>query len=126
VSGTGSALNSTKPSAILRIKAGTTEFDKSYYLNFESLSGGLNITNWHYLGNNIYLTRATTNAEKGPTPMASTSAFSTWQPAPTSPLPACRPRPTSALLGGLAPLGYLNEPTLASIYAILLGLELLF
>ena len=65
VSGTGSSLSSTKPSAILRIKAGTTEFDKSYLLNFEALSGGLNITNWHYLGGNLYLTRATTSAEKG-------------------------------------------------------------
>jgi hypothetical protein len=58
-------LSSTKPSAIVRIKAGTTEFDKSYLLNFESISGGMNITNWQYLGGSTYLVRATTPAEKG-------------------------------------------------------------
>jgi hypothetical protein len=58
-------LSSTKPSAIVRIKAGTTEFDKSYLLNFESISGGMNITNWKYLGSNLYLVRATTSTEKG-------------------------------------------------------------
>jgi hypothetical protein len=60
-----STLSSTKPSAITRIKAGTSEFDQSYYLNFESISGGLNITNWLYLGNNLYLVNATTKADKG-------------------------------------------------------------
>lgn len=57
-------LTTTKPSAIVRVKSGTTEFDKSYFLNFESISGGMNITNWYYLGNNTYLTQATTRAEK--------------------------------------------------------------
>ncbi|KUG09160.1 DUF4374 domain-containing protein [Solirubrum puertoriconensis] len=65
VAATGGMLSSTKPSAITRIKAGTTEFDQSYYLNFESISGGMNITNWLYLGNNTYLVGATTRAEKG-------------------------------------------------------------
>ncbi|RZL13066.1 MAG: DUF4374 domain-containing protein, partial [Hymenobacter sp.] len=60
-----STLSSTKPSAITRIKSGTTEFDQSYYLNFESISGGMNITNWLYLGNNLYLVNATAKAEKG-------------------------------------------------------------
>jgi hypothetical protein len=63
--GTGTAPSSTKPSAVTRIKAGTTEFDQSYYLNFEALSGGMNITNWLYLGSNNYLVHATTKAEKG-------------------------------------------------------------
>jgi hypothetical protein len=58
-------LSSTKSSAIVRIKAGTNEFDKSYLLNFESISGGMNITNWLYLGSNNYLVRATTPTEKG-------------------------------------------------------------
>lgn len=58
-------LSATKPSAILRLKSGTTEFDKSYFLNFETISGGMNITNWQYLGSNTYLVRATTKAEKG-------------------------------------------------------------
>jgi hypothetical protein len=57
--------SSTKPSAVTRIKSGTTEFDQSYYLNFEAISGGMNITNWLYLGNNTYLVNATTKAEKG-------------------------------------------------------------
>jgi hypothetical protein len=60
-----STLSSTKPSAITRIKAGTTEFDQTYYLDFESISGGLNITNWLYLGNNLYLVNASTKANKG-------------------------------------------------------------
>jgi hypothetical protein len=58
-------LSSTKPSAIVRIKAGTTEFDRSFFLNFETISSGMNITNWQYLGNSTYLVRATTRAEKG-------------------------------------------------------------
>ncbi|MBT2559428.1 DUF4374 domain-containing protein [Hymenobacter sp. ISL-91] len=62
---TNGTLSTTKPSAIVRIKSGATEFDKSFFLNFETLSGGMNITNWQYLGNNTYLTRATTKAEKG-------------------------------------------------------------
>lgn len=57
---------STKPSAITRIKAGTTEFDQSYLVDFEAISGGMNITNWLYLGNNNYMVNATTKAEKGP------------------------------------------------------------
>lgn len=62
---TTTALSSTKPSAILRIKSGSTEFDQSYYFNFEAVSGGMNITNWLYLGNNTYLVQATTRAQKG-------------------------------------------------------------
>jgi len=65
VATTSNTLSSTKPSAVVRIKSGATEFDKSYLLNFENLSGGMNITNWQYLGNSIYLTQATTKAEKG-------------------------------------------------------------
>lgn len=59
------ALSSTKPSAITRIKAGTTEFDQSYYLNFEELTGGLNITNWKYIGDNTFVVNASTKEEKG-------------------------------------------------------------
>lgn len=69
VTGTGTSavttLTSTKPSAVVRVKAGTTEFDQSYYLNFEAISGGMNITNWLYLGNHNYMVFATTRAEKG-------------------------------------------------------------
>ncbi|RZK86881.1 MAG: DUF4374 domain-containing protein, partial [Hymenobacter sp.] len=59
------ANGSTKPSAVTRIKSGTTVFDQSYYLDFESISGGLNITNWLYLGSNLYLVNATSKADKG-------------------------------------------------------------
>ena len=56
---------STKPSAITRIKAGTTEFDKSYFLNFEELSGGNNITTWFYVGNDNFIVFSTNKQEKG-------------------------------------------------------------
>jgi len=62
---TGGALSSKKPSAITRIKSGTTEFDKTYFFDFEAASNGMNLTNWLYLGNNTYLVNASTKAEKG-------------------------------------------------------------
>ncbi|GGH12832.1 hypothetical protein GCM10007352_19870 [Mucilaginibacter phyllosphaerae] len=65
VAAKGGVLTSTKPSAITRIKSGTTEFDQSYFFNFEDVSGGMNITNWMYLGNNNFIVNATTKAEKG-------------------------------------------------------------
>lgn len=61
---TGGAFNSTKPSAVTRIKSGATEFDQTYFLDFEAISGGMNITNWVYLGNNTYVVNANTKAEK--------------------------------------------------------------
>ena len=51
----GGVLNSTKPSSITRIKAGTTEFDQSYLMNFETASNGHVITNWLYLGQNKFV-----------------------------------------------------------------------
>lgn len=63
--GTNTTMNSTKPSAVTRIKAGTTEFDKSFYINFEELSGGLNITDWLYVGNNKFITFSNTKENKG-------------------------------------------------------------
>lgn len=65
VATTDGKLSSTKPSAITRIKAGTTEFDQTYLFDIEAASGGMNITNWMYLGNNIYLVNASTKADKG-------------------------------------------------------------
>lgn len=62
---TSGQLSSKNPSAIVKIKAGTTEFDQSYLLNFESLTGGMNITDWLYLGNNTFIVNATTKTEKG-------------------------------------------------------------
>ncbi len=63
--GTNTTMNSTKPSAVTRIKSGTTEFDKSFIINFEELSGGLNITNWLYVGNNKFITFSNTKQDKG-------------------------------------------------------------
>lgn len=57
-------ITTTKPSAVTRIKSGTTEFDNSFFIDFESLTGGLNIMNWYYVGNNNFVTFATTKEEK--------------------------------------------------------------
>ncbi|WP_443944079.1 DUF4374 domain-containing protein [Pedobacter sp. AW1-32] len=62
---TNAVLSSTKPSAITKIKAGTTEFDLTYFLDFETISGGNVITNWMYLGNNNFVVNATPKASKG-------------------------------------------------------------
>lgn len=58
-------LNSTKPSAITRINAGTTEFDKDYYFDIEAVSNGKNITNWIYVGQGKFVVQMTTKEEKG-------------------------------------------------------------
>ncbi|RYD94397.1 MAG: DUF4374 domain-containing protein [Sphingobacteriales bacterium] len=71
----GGVLTSTKPSAITRVKAGTTEFDQSYFFNVEEVSGGMNITNWLYLGNNTFIVNASTKAEKGAYAVGSTLAI---------------------------------------------------
>lgn len=57
-------ITSTKPSAITRIKSGTEAFD-SYYLNFETASGGYAITNWMYIGNNKFIAHILPVATKG-------------------------------------------------------------
>ncbi|RYZ93473.1 MAG: DUF4374 domain-containing protein [Sphingobacteriaceae bacterium] len=61
---TANVLSTTKPSGILKIKAGTSEFDKDYFFNVETASGGLNITSWLYVGNNTYIVQSQTKAEK--------------------------------------------------------------
>lgn len=61
---TGGQLSSTKPSAITRIKAGTTEFDQTYYFDVEAASGGKNITSWLYIGNNNYIVHSFEKSEK--------------------------------------------------------------
>ncbi|MEN5433475.1 DUF4374 domain-containing protein [Sphingobacterium faecium] len=61
----GGAITSKKPSAILRIKSGTTEFDKGYYIDIEAISGGKNITNWIYVDKGKFVVQMTTKAEKG-------------------------------------------------------------
>ena len=42
---------STKPSAFVRIKKGTTEFDQSYYFNVQEKAGGKKVIGQTYLGN---------------------------------------------------------------------------
>ncbi len=61
---TAGVISSTKPSAVLRVKSGTTEFDQSYYFDVEAASAGLNITAWLYVGNNTYIVQSQTKAEK--------------------------------------------------------------
>lgn len=58
-------MTSTKPSAITRIKAGTTEFDMSYYFNFEEVSKGYVITNWLNIGQNKFIANIEPVATKG-------------------------------------------------------------
>lgn len=65
VAANAGTITSTKPSAITRIKAGTTEFDQSYLFNFEAASGGMNITNWVYIGNNTFIVNASNPSQKG-------------------------------------------------------------
>lgn len=46
---------STKPSAITRIKSGTTEFDQSYFFNLAQASGGYYVTNHVYASDGNFL-----------------------------------------------------------------------
>lgn len=58
-------ITSTKPSAILKIASGSTEFDKNYYFNVEAVSAGKNITDWIYVGQGKFVVLMTTKEEKG-------------------------------------------------------------
>ena len=58
-------MTSTKPSAITRIKAGSTEFDLSYFFNFEEVSKGNVITNWLNIGQNKFIANIEPVATKG-------------------------------------------------------------
>jgi hypothetical protein len=53
---------STKPSAIVRIKKGTTEFDQSYFFNVQEKSGGHHISSQTYVGNGKFLLHMYGNA----------------------------------------------------------------
>lgn len=48
-------LVSTKPSAIVKIKKGTTEFDQSYFFNVEEKSGGYKISSTSYISKGKFL-----------------------------------------------------------------------
>jgi hypothetical protein len=60
---TDGVISTSKASAITRIKAGTTEFDASYYFDVEAISGK-NINAWLYLGGNNFLVHSQLKAEK--------------------------------------------------------------
>ncbi|UGU15722.1 DUF4374 domain-containing protein [Sinomicrobium kalidii] len=55
VATTNGEVTSTKPSAITRIKNGTTEFDEDYFFNLEEATGGLYITDHIYAGNGRFI-----------------------------------------------------------------------
>jgi hypothetical protein len=59
-------LTSTKPSAITRIRGGVTEFDQSYFFNFEEISKGFVITNWLYVGQNKFIANIEPKFSRGP------------------------------------------------------------
>ncbi|WP_420155172.1 DUF4374 domain-containing protein [Siphonobacter sp.] len=61
---TDGKITTTKPSAIVKIKSGTTDFDQSYFFDVEAASGGLSITSWQYIGNNTYIVHAAAKSEK--------------------------------------------------------------
>ncbi|MFC0780685.1 DUF4374 domain-containing protein [Flavobacterium sp. HJSW_4] len=55
VAQSNSVLASKKPSAVVRIKKGTTEFDQSYFFNVEEKSGGYKISSTSYISNGKFL-----------------------------------------------------------------------
>ena len=57
-------LTSTKPSAIVKIKKGTTEFDQSYFFNVEEKSGGYKISSTSYISKGKFLLLMYGNAGK--------------------------------------------------------------
>jgi len=65
VATTANVLSSTKPSSITRIKSGTTEFDQTYLMNFETASNGYVITNWLYVGQNKFIAQVEPKESKG-------------------------------------------------------------
>lgn len=65
VATTNGEITSTKPSAITRIKKGNTEFDQTFYINVEELSGGRYVTSHLYLGNGKFLVNLNDVTSKG-------------------------------------------------------------
>lgn len=56
----------SKPSAVTRILAGTTEFDPDYYFNVEEASGGYYITTGTYAGHGKFVVNMQSVEEKAP------------------------------------------------------------
>ncbi|WP_111539669.1 DUF4374 domain-containing protein [Mesonia algae] len=65
IASTAGEFSSTKPSAITRINAGTTEFDQSYFFNLEQASGGYYVTAQKYASNGKFVVFMEPNATKG-------------------------------------------------------------
>ena len=61
----GFAPAATKPSGILRIKAGTTEFDVDYFFNIEDATSGGKLFWFDYVGSNKAIARILTDDEGG-------------------------------------------------------------
>ncbi|GGB96785.1 DUF4374 domain-containing protein [Dyadobacter sediminis] len=73
----------TKPSAFVRIKKGTTEFDQSYYFNVQEKSGGKKVIGQTYLGKGKSLLYMLTDPadQYGPTRLAISDIYNqtfTW------------------------------------------------
>lgn len=58
----GFSVNSSKPSGILKIKAGETEFDTNYFFNVEAADNGGKIFWFDYVGGNKAIARLLTNS----------------------------------------------------------------
>lgn len=52
---TNDVFTSTRPSAIVRIKKGETEFDQDYFFNVEEASGGYYLTDQNYVGDGKFI-----------------------------------------------------------------------
>lgn len=55
IASSNAVLTSTKPAAVVRIKKGTTEFDKSYFFNVQEKSGGYKISATTYISKGKFL-----------------------------------------------------------------------
>jgi len=64
VATSNAVVTSTKPSAIVKIKKGTTEFDQSYFFNVEEKSGGYKISSTSYISKGKFLLLMYGNAGK--------------------------------------------------------------
>ncbi|WP_106522065.1 DUF4374 domain-containing protein [Taibaiella chishuiensis] len=64
INGTAQSFNSTKPSSIIRIKSGTTEFDQSYLFNIEAVAGGAYMTSWINVGKGVVVATLNTSDKK--------------------------------------------------------------
>ncbi|MGN6494807.1 MAG: DUF4374 domain-containing protein [Agriterribacter sp.] len=62
--GTNQFFNSTKPSSITRIKAGTTEFDQTYLFDVEAVADGAYVAGWIYVGNGNVVAALNTEDKK--------------------------------------------------------------